>query len=353
MQNEYNYAIGLMSGTSLDGVDIVYVKFENDFKKNEIIHCKTYDYDPSWKKKLQQAFFLKTDELNKLDLVYGQFLGNKVSEFLKDYDIKNVDFIASHGHTIFHEPDKGITLQIGNGQEIANVTGFKVVCDFRSQDVALGGQGAPLVPIGDELLFSEYDYCINLGGFANVSFKEDDKRIAFDISPVNIVINFYANKLGLAFDKNGEIASRGTLNTRLLNELNALAYYKEKAPKSLGIEWVNEQVFPIINNLETNISNILRTFVEHVAVQITNNLKTNKTVLFTGGGVFNSFLINRIKEISSNIVVIPNREIIDFKEAYIFAFLGLLRLQGKNNCLCSVTGASKDHSSGVIFKPMS
>lgn len=350
MQNQYTYGIGLMSGTSLDGLDLVYVEFKENYKKFTILNCKTVAYSNEWRDKLQNAISFSKENLNHLDLDYGKYLGSQVNQFIKEFNIKEIDFVASHGHTIHHEPEEGITLQIGNGQEIANTTGYKIICDFRSQDVALGGQGAPLVPIGDELLFSEYDYCLNLGGFANISYKEDNQRKAFDICPVNIVLNHYTKKIGLIFDNNGEIASKGKLNKKLYEKLNELAFYKKKHPKSLGLEWVQKEIYPLIDQLELDIASVLRTFIEHAAYQITKHIKKG-VVLITGGGAFNKFLINEIERRIENKIEMPKKELIDFKEALIFAFLGLLRKDNKINCLQSVTGASKDHSSGNFFYP--
>lgn len=347
----YNYSIGLMSGTSLDGLDLVYVKFNNNsYKDFQIIHADTIPYSEKWKIILQKSIEFSADDLNDLDIKYGKFLAERVNEFIIKYSIKNIDFISSHGHTVLHQPEKGITLQIGNGQIISKITKQKVVCDFRTQDVKLGGQGAPLVPIGDELLFPEYDYCINLGGFSNISYREKNKRIAFDICPVNIVMNFYASKLGFQYDKNGDLASQGKINNQLLSKLNELDFYKKQYPKSLGLEWVQNEVYPLIDSMEKNHIHILRTLVEHIAIQISNIVDHNSSILFTGGGVFNSFLMNRISILSANKVIITSKKIINYKEALIFSLLGLLRIENKNNCLKSVTGANKDHSSGVIFK---
>jgi len=346
------FAIGLMSGTSLDGIDLVYVCFQNDDAKSfKILHSETIPYSKEWKLLLQNAIFSDEATLQELDITYGQFLGGILNNFISNYKITKIDFIASHGHTILHQPEKGITLQIGNGQEIAKITNQKVVCDFRTQDVKLGGQGAPLVPIGDELLFSEYDFCVNLGGFSNVSYHKDNKRIAFDICPVNIVLNFYANKIGLAYDASGKIASEGKINETLLGKLNALAFYQQQPPKSLGLEWVQTTIFPLIDALETDVPSILRTFVAHIAIQISKVITKNNQVLFTGGGVFNTFLMDEIQQHAKSRISLPTKELIDYKEALIFAFLGLLKVTNQINCLQSVTGASKDHSSGVIFYP--
>ena len=236
---------------------------------------------------------------------------------------------------------------------MAKILNEKVVCDFRVQDVILGGQGAPLVPVGDELLFSEYDFCLNLGGFANISMDLNNERIAYDICPVNIVLNYYVNSVGLEYDDKGQLASTGKLNTSLLNQLNSLEFYKETYPKSLGLEWVNQNVSPLINSFNLDIKDILKTVIEHIGIQISSeiNKKNKSSVLITGGGVYNDYLVNRIKHYSQGRIVIPSKSIIEFKEALIFAFLGVLKLRNEVNCLQSVTGASKNHSSGKIYLP--
>lgn len=352
MKNVFLYVIGLMSGTSLDGIDIVYVKFDkNNYKNFNILTEETVSYSEKWKLELQNAISFSKEKLIDLDISYGKLLAEKVNNFIEKNKIKKIDFIASHGHTILHQPEKGITLQIGNGQEIANLINQKVVCDFRTQDVELGGQGAPLVPIGDELLFSEYDYCLNLGGFANVSYKKEGKRIAFDICPVNIVLNRYAQKLDLEFDDKGKIASNGTFLIQLESDLRMLDYYKEKPPKSLGLEWVLKEIIPRLESSRRKPADILRTFTDHAAWAIAKIFPKNAKVLVTGGGAFNDYLIQKIKREKDINIIIPSKELINFKEALVFAFLGFLRVDNQVNCLKSVTGAKKNHSSGKIFLP--
>ena len=352
MNKKEIFAIGLMSGTSLDGIDLVYVKFlKNEYSFFEIIHAETVSYATEWKLLLQQAIHLSSDALLDLDVVYGKHLGSVLVDFILNYKITEIDFIASHGHTVLHQPEEGITLQIGSGVEIAKITQQKVVSDFRTQDVKLGGQGAPLVPIGDELLFSKYDFCLNLGGFSNVSFKKESKRIAFDICPVNIVLNHYANKIGLEYDADGSIASEGQLNKSLLEKLNTLAFYTKEAPKSLGLEWVQQEIFPLIDAIEEDVASILRTFVAHIAIQISKIIKDSDSVLITGGGVFNSFLMQEIENYSNIEIVQASDAVINYKEALIFALLGLLRVDNQINCLKNVTGAHKNHSSGVVCLP--
>ncbi len=353
MDKKYWNVIGLMSGTSLDGVDIIYTQITRnkevyDFK---LKNSSTIAYPKKWEQKLKNAFTSSTKKITELDMDFANYLANLINEFIEKNSISKIDFVASHGHTIFHKPNEGYTLQIGDGQTMSNKTGLKVICDFRSQDVALGGQGAPLVPIGDRLLFSEYEYCLNLGGFANISFERDKKRIAFDICPVNIVLNHYANKTGIKYDNGGKMAKKGKIDEKLLKKLNNIPFYTTPIPKSLGFEFVNDTIFPIIDSANLKIEDILRTFVAHIVSQIITCLDPSKNskVLVTGGGAFNSFLMNELKRHTKIEIVIPSSKIIDYKEALIFAFLGVLRSDNQVNCLRSVTGANKDHSSGEIF----
>lgn len=347
------HIIGLMSGTSLDGVDIVYVRIlkEKDVFDFKLIETATISYSTEWENQLRNAFTSPKSIIEKLNISYGNYLGDLVNNFIEKHKISKIDFIASHGHTIFHKPNEGYTLQIGDGQSICDTTGIKVICDFRSEDVALGGQGAPLVPIGDKLLFSNYDYCLNLGGFANISFRKNKDRIAFDICPVNIVMNHYVKELGFDFDEGGNIARTGSINENLLEELNAISFYKKPVPKSLGFEFVKETIFPIIDKFNLPVENILKTFVAHIVIQISSCLdnSVDSKVLITGGGAFNIFLMEELQKYTANQIVIPEKEIVDFKEALIFALLGVLRSDNQVNCLSSVTGARKDHSSGKIF----
>ena len=343
-----------MSGTSLDGIDIVYVKINHTSNYTfEIINSTTVSYTSEWKLALKNGFYLTGEELTKLDANYGIHVGKVIQRFITENNITTIDFIASHGHTIYHNPIKNYTLQIGNGPYITSITGIKTICDFRIQDIALGGQGAPLVPIGDQLFFSKYDYCLNLGGFSNISLTKNNQRIAFDICPVNIVLNHYVTPLKVDYDDKGSIASTGSIENNLLKELNALPFYNNHKPKSLGYEFIVEIIFPIIDKYNLSIKNILRTFVEHIAIQISNNLDSNesKTMLITGGGAYNLFLIDRIQLYTKTKLNIPSSSIINSKEALVFALLGFLKEEGENNCLKSVTGASKDHSSGIIFTP--
>ncbi|MBU8882133.1 anhydro-N-acetylmuramic acid kinase [Kaistella sp. DKR-2] len=345
------HAIGLMSGTSLDGLDICYAKFkkENTVWKFEILQAETLSYSTLWEEKLKNSIHLNSEELLALNSEYGFYLGEKVQQFITRYSLKNIDLIASHGHTVFHQPQKKFTLQIGDGRAIKILNKIPVVYDFRSQDVLMGGNGAPLVPIGDELLFPEFDACLNLGGFSNISFKKDGKRIAFDICPVNIVLNKFAQALHQKYDENGNLAKNGNVNEEILSSLNSIGFYRENPPKSLGIEWVNKHILPKLTD-ETP-ENILATFTEHAAIQIAAVFKqfNLKKVLFTGGGTYNDYLLQRIKIMSDTEIIVPEKKIIDFKEGLIFAFMGVLRMNNKINVLSSATGSAEDHSSGIII----
>ncbi|MEW7279159.1 anhydro-N-acetylmuramic acid kinase [Aquimarina sp. 2201CG1-2-11] len=355
--NQYT-VIGLMSGTSLDGLDIVCANFTHKNGKWEfIIVCKeSIEYDAAFKKKLKNTVHLNATDLLHFHNEFGTWLGKEVKKVI-DKNKLSIDFIASHGHTVFHQPEIGLTYQIGSGQHLANASSQKVICDFRTNDVALGGQGAPLVPIGDRLLFNEYDACLNLGGISNISFEEHENRIAYDISPVNMLLNYLCAKIGKAYDKGGAIAQSGSLNKNLLNTLNALEYYQLPFPKSLGYEWFAKKVIPIIDNTKDTTENLLHTAVHHICDQISFSVKkieSDKTkLLITGGGAKNDFLIQtlRQKQVNHAEIIIPSEEIIDFKEALIFAFMGVLRDRNEINCLKSVTGAKFDSSSGVVFIP--
>ena len=348
----YN-VIGVMSGTSLDGIDLAHVHFSIvDGKWSfDIYETETVSYDSDWLNKLKTAIDFSEDKLNELNQDYTVLLADSIKTFIKKHQLQKLDAVCSHGHTILHQPQNGFTLQIGNLPEIANHCNQTVVCDFRVQDILLGGQGAPLVPIGDRILFSEYDFCLNLGGFSNVSFEQNDTRIAFDISPVNTVLNFYANQLGLDYDDKGQLAGSGKLNSELLNELNELEYYKKQFPKSLGFEFVKETVLPLIEQYNIPIEDKLNTFTEHITFQIAVALPSKKgKLLATGGGAYNDFLIERLKFWLPELeIIITDKKTIEFKEALIFALLGVLKLRNEINVLSSVTGAKHNHTSGVVY----
>ncbi len=350
--------IGIMSGTSLDGVDLAACQFEMDGGqiKYSIIAAETIDYSTQWKNELVNAHLLGGAQLIELNSKLGNYLGEITNSFIRRNELKST-LISSHGHTILHQPDKGFTYQIGSGACIAATTGINTICDFRSTDIALGGQGAPLVPIGDKLLFRNYEACLNLGGIANISYHQNNKRIAFDICPVNMALNFFASRLNLDYDNRGEIASSGIIDKELLSILNEIHFYNQEGPKSLGKEWFEKHFLSVVadyekeNNIKT--ADILCTLVEHIAIQHSNvfsNANIKGPVLVTGGGALNEFLISRIKSNSNTEIFIPEKSLINYKEALIFALLGWLNIRNEINTLSSATGARKDSIGGAYYK---
>lgn len=355
MKTKGNIAIGLMSGTSLDGLDIIAVVFDSHNSKisYDIKKTETIPYSELWQTKLRNAHNLPVYDFLKLHSEFGSFMGKQVNTFLAQnaFSPSDIAFIASHGQTIFHNPQEGITTQIGDGVKIYAQTGIPVINNFRSLDVALGGQGAPLVPVGDELLFPEYNFCLNLGGFANISYGENKQRVAYDIVPVNFVLNRLASKLNLPYDMFGQNASKGYINKNILSQLNNLPFYQQPHPKSLGREWVESNIFPVFSN-SNSVHDLLRTYVEHICIQITQTIDKHSqgTILATGGGAYNTFLIERLQQLSNHKIIIPDANLIEFKESLIFALLGWLKINGIKNTYSSCTGALRNTVSGNIIK---
>lgn len=347
--------IGLMSGTSLDGLDLALCRFtkENGRWQFVVQAASCMPYPESWTERLKALPLCSGLELAQAHADYGRYLGEAVRQFQAACGLP-ADLVASHGHTIFHQPASGLTFQLGSGAAVAAACGIRTASDFRTTDVALGGQGAPLVPIGDALLFGDYDYCLNIGGIANISYNENGQRLAFDCCPANMVLNRLSETLGAAYDAGGAFARAGKLNEDVLQQLNALDYYKAAAPKSLGREWVETAVFPLFAASGLNVHDQLRTFTEHIAQQITASCKNavqGKGLLATGGGAFNGFLIERIRALAPALpVTVPDEQTIKFKEAIIFGFLGALRTEGEINCLRSVTGASRNSIGGALYE---
>ena len=356
--------IGLMSGTSLDGLDIVYSEFTLSTSQQiigfEIIKSKSYNYSDEFIQELKRSTELSIVDFLKLDKKIGFVFGNFINDFILKNKIekKEVHAIASHGQTTFHQPENGFTSQIGCGDTIAVITGIPVINDFRTKDVILGGQGAPLVPIGDFNLFkNEADSFLNLGGIANISFVSHNEIIAFDICPANhplnkIVVRDYSD-LNRNYDEGGQIARSGKVDDFLLEQLNNLAFYKQPFPKSLGTEWLEAYFYKITDQVTIPSEDQLRTIVEHEAIQIATILNDNQlnSVFITGGGALNDVMIERLKHHYTGTVIIPEKQIIDFKEAIVFAYLGALYLNKQTNILKSVTGASRDSIGGVLHLP--
>lgn len=345
--------VGIMSGTSLDGVDLALVEFEGvQTISFQILAAVTVPYPDVWSKRLKTCNGLSAEEFLKLHNEYGNYLGDLCKVFIKKNN-SEAEVIASHGHTIFHQPDNRFTFQLGSGACIAATTGVTTVSDFRSLDVALGGQGAPLVPIGDRLLFGEYDYCLNLGGFGNISFEKTGERIAFDCCPVNMILNLLANERGFDFDKNGNLSASGSFNQELFDNLNRIKFYHQSYPKSLGAEWFKSEFLPLIEQSKITLEDKLHTLCHHIAYQVSKCLLLKHTdhskMLVTGGGARNTFLQQLMKQYCSVQIIIPEERIVDFKEALIFAFLGYLRIAEMPNSLSSVTGAASNSTGGSVF----
>ncbi|WP_339628998.1 anhydro-N-acetylmuramic acid kinase [uncultured Maribacter sp.] len=351
--------IGLMSGTSLDGLDLAYCHIweKNRTWEFDIKTTKSVSYDTEMLNTLKDAIGLSAEKLIELHNTYGTWLGEQTLQFIEENNL-NVDYIASHGHTTHHRPEMGLTFQIGSGQHLANTSGHKVICDFRTNDLALGGQGAPLVPIGDRIFFSEYDFCLNLGGISNISFDVKGKRIAYDIGLANMILNYITRKVNLQYDEDGKLARKGTINKRMLERLNNLQYYLLPHPKSIGYEWFLDEVVPIVEETDDSIENLLHSSIHHICDKIAQEIDLNtigdkQSLLVTGGGALNTFFIETLQQklVKTTNITIPEKIIIEFKEALVFALMGVLRVEQQTNVLSSVTGAKKDSSSGVVYLP--
>jgi anhydro-N-acetylmuramic acid kinase len=353
-KNLYN-VIGLMSGTSLDGLDLVYCTLTKNNKgwKFKIREAITVKYSATWKQKLSIAHVLPGSELLALDVAYGKFLGETTAKFIRTKKIRRPDFIASHGHTIFHQPARGFTYQLGNGLALHEAIHIPAIVDFRSMDVSRGGQGAPLVPVGDRFLFGMYDCCVNLGGIANLSMERKGNRVAFDFCFANMALNYLTAKMGNEFDKDGLEASRGKINESLLRKLTQVNQRWRKKRPSLGREFFEKDIQPLLDDDSISLHDRLRTCCESIAIEFDQALpaKKNMSIVVTGGGALNSFLMQCIKNkiTRQSKLIVPGKAIIKFKEGLIFALLGVLRVRNEINSLKSVTGARQDSSGGVMI----
>jgi len=348
--NKYK-VIGLMSGTSMDGVDLAYCEFTKSTSGWQVelkqTHCVAYS--DQWLSRLVHLPEQSAEIFAKAHVYYGKYLGQMVKKFIEEYELQP-DLIASHGQTVFHAPKQGYTVQIGHGAEIAASTGITTVCDLRTTDVALGGQGAPIVPLGEKELFPDYNCFINIGGITNISFHQADQVIAYDVCMGNILLDYFAEEMNLPFDDGGKLAKSGSIIPSLLDRLNQNQYVKQDPPKSLHAADVVSETLQLLQDDDV-IPDVLRTLVEHISHQIATTLDANNTaeVMITGGGAFNSFLIEKIKSKTKAAIVIPEQQIIEYKEALIIAFLGLQRILKKPNVLSSVTGASRDSINGAVY----
>ena len=358
-------AIGLMSGSSLDGLDIAFVQLQSSGGKwtYEIIKAACIPYSDEWVARLGNATNLNARDYLLLHTAYGHYIGKTVQSFIMDNGFQyQVQLVSSHGHTTFHMPSDRMTGQLGDGAAIAAETGINTVTDLRAMDIALGGEGAPIVPIGEKILLSEYDFCLNLGGIANISLNDPDQNVAFDVSPANRVLNMVINGIGKAYDEDGKLARSGKVNEALLSKLNALEYYSKPYPKSLANDFGTDEVYPIVKSARLSTEDALRTYVEHIAMQIkqsaasllpkAKNKNGDLTLLATGGGAMNGFMTQRLQELLQPLnitVVIPDENLIQYKEAVVMALMGVLRWREENNVLASVTGASRNSIGGAVW----
>lgn len=366
MNDTIYYIIGLMSGSSLDGLDIAYCKFrlqDNEIAAWEIIHSETQPYSEMWQARLANLPQQSAEILAKTDIYFSYYMADLVQHFIDKYEIQQIDLVSSHGHTIFHQPENQFTLQIGSGAALSAALKQSVACDFRLQDIVSGGQGAPLAPLVDENLWAGRDFYINLGGIANITAHTPYKTIGFDICYCNQVLNFYAQKLGFPFDNEGLLAKNGQVDEALLAALKDFPFFKKKYPKSLGNEWIREDILPFIENNFSDLSpiDILATTTAHIAYEIAKAIhkiiahegfnKPQYQILMTGGGAHNAFL----KETLANYLDITadfealDAKVVDFKEAVLMALLGLLRLRGEKNMPIAATGAKYQHCAGALY----
>ena len=353
--NKYNI-VGVMSGTSMDGLDLAHVTLEEVDQGKwhyQIDASVTIRYEEKWRLRLSKLRHQNSLVFYKTDRFYGQYIGECINEFLSANDLQ-ADLISSHGHTVFHQPENNLSIQIGDGNSISAITGIPTVTNFRAIDVILGGEGAPLVGIADDYFFGEYDMCLNLGGFANIS--SNSQQQAFDVSPCNIVLNRIAREFDQEYDENGEIAERGAIDYDLLSELNDIEYYTYENPKSLGREWISSSFWPIVRASDATKEDKMKTLVDHIALQISNSIgdlsggdSSDKRVYVTGGGAYNMALINHLRSHTNAEVIVPDTEIVEYKEALAFALLGILRVKNRTNVLSSHTGADRDSVSGSLY----
>ena len=345
------YSLGLMSGSSLDGLDICYslIEEKDGVYSYKILAGSTVKFSSSLYNQLKNCREISEQDLVKLDLNFGRWMGKKCKLFIEKNNIEKLDFVASYGHTVFHFPEKGITKQIGSGRSLANGSGLRVINNLRERDVIAGGQGAPIVPICDLLFFSAIKYCLNLGGIMNISIKEKNTIISSDIGICNQVVNHFANKLGLPFDKNGLFARLGIVNLDLLNSLNQLPFFKLTFPKSLDNSF-SKEIIALCERTNLTTYDILRTFYEHLADQIVSFVDDSESLLITGGGAHNIFLLEILKERGLNPLP-ADSYLIEYKEALAMSLMGVRFLENKYNVLASVTGAKENTICGNIYQP--
>jgi anhydro-N-acetylmuramic acid kinase len=349
-ERDHFEVIGVMSGSSLDGLDLAWVELMHDVGDwtFNIREARTVPYDGPFQQRLKDAMHGSALEMARLDRDLGDLIGTACKDMLNG---RRVDLIASHGHTLFHKPAEGLTTQIGHGARIAAATGIITVCDFRTMDVALGGQGAPLVPLGERLLFPQHKAFLNIGGICNVALHDSEQVIGYDVCIGNQALNLLANEAGLSYDTNGDLARAGRIVPELLDALNALPFHHQSPPRSLGREWFDEVVKPLIAVPTDPLADRMATVVEHIAQQLAAALAfADGPALITGGGAHNAFLLERLRSHGASTIEVPDLLTVDYKEALVFALLGALRIRGEVNALNSVTGAGRNSVGGAVYR---
>lgn len=355
-------AIGLMSGSSLDGLDIAYTHYQQTGGawSYDVVHAGCYGYTDAWKEKLAGATTLSALDYCLLHTAFGHYLAEQVNSFIEAYSLQHkVDLVSSHGHTSFHHPLQRMTAQLGDGAALAAGTGLPVVSDLRAMDIALGGQGAPIVPIGEKLLLSQYEWLLNLGGIANLSARRGDEYIAFDVCPANRVLNMLAGTVGKEYDEGGRMAAAGQVHEALLQELDALDYYALPHPKSLDNGFGTDTVYPMVSKRNLSVEDALRTYAAHICAQIVRAVRAvqpepagGQRLLVTGGGALNDFLVQELQQALESVgveLVIPDKNLIQYKEAVIMGLIGVLRWREEPNVLSSVTGARYNSIGGALW----
>ncbi len=355
------HSIGIMSGSSLDGLDIAHcviklnpqAKSPQDFRREmrfEIPEAKEVKFSTILQNALKSAPQLSISELAELDSRFGLWIGQQIVEH---FDLTDIQFIASHGHTVLHNPARAYSLQIGSGAQIAAATQRPVICDFRNTDIALGGQGAPLAPMVEYYLFPQYSHFVNLGGIANLGIIQDDHIRGFDICVCNQALNHLAGHIGQDYDDRGKMAAQGRSIPSLLGQLNGLPYLKLPAPKSMSNEDVQNTILPILDNNGADTRDKLHTVTQHISYQIAQQLLGihPTKILITGGGAYNDFLVHSIEQRLGHKIPRASDQVIRYKETLLMSLLGTLRWLKINNIAKSVTGAQRDSCSGAVYLP--
>ena len=339
--------IGVMSGSSLDGVDIATVHFSDNWK---IESAETIALPDQLADSLSRIMEMTALDIAKTEQAYSSYIAEALSKHIAKYG--KADLIGIHGHTVLHYPDLQTSWQLLNPGMIASKVSLPVVSDFRNQDMALGGQGTPMAVIADRDLFTGYDYYVNLGGIANISYQRNGEWMAYDICPCNQILNHYSQRLGQPYDKGGSFAAKGTVRQNLLEHLLSLPFHKKLPPKSIDNSWIQKEIIPSIDKFDYEPHDVLRTTIEYISIIIGDQLSQGEKMLFTGGGSYNTYMMSCIEAQARkrNIAcVIPDNLIVDYKEALLIAYAAILRYKQESNFIASATGASASISGGGLY----